>query len=464
MEAVLLIDIGSTYTKVAAVDIKSECVVGTAKSFTTVETDVNDGLEKAIGLLYLQTGISGYSGKFACSSAAGGLKMVAVGLVPGLTAEAAKRAALCAGAKVIKTYSYELTARDAEEISGLKPDILLLSGGTDGGNRSVILHNARVIAGIGGDFPVVVAGNISAADEIEAVLSKSCKEIRLCENVMPEFNVLNIRPASEIIRDIFLRRIIRAKGLTRTQELVEGILMPTPSAVLNAAHYLSAGCGGEEGLGDLMVVDVGGATTDVYTMTDGSPGLSGVTLKGLPEPFNKRTVEGDLGVRYNAATLVETAGLECITERSGLTREEVLHLTGLIGEKPGILSCDHPKIGLLDYGLVSMAVKIAAERHAGRVETAYTSFGAAYIQTGKDLGRVARVIGTGGPVIHCANPGSVLKEAMFDEFHPEILKPKKAQFMLDEKYILAAMGLLCVKYPEIAVRMMKKELEMISCN
>ncbi len=462
MDAVLLIDIGSTFTKVTAVDLNGECILGTAKSFTTIETDVNEGLERAIEELAHKTGIREYSGKFACSSAAGGLKMIAVGLVPELTAEAAKMAALSAGAKVLKTYCYELSAREAREIYELKPDIVLLSGGTDGGNSKVILHNARVISEIELDFPVVVAGNKSASDEIVEILSKNKKDARLCENVMPKFNKLNIEPARLLIREIFLERIIRAKGLTKVQNLIEGILMPTPSAVLNAAHYLSSGFEDEKGFGDLLVVDVGGATTDVYSINDGSPNMAGVILKGLPEPTEKRTVEGDLGVRYNAVTLLDTAGIGNIAEKSGLSREEVLNSTGLVNENPAILPVDNEKISLLDHGLAAMAVRMATERHAGSIEMEFTPYGSVYVQSGKDLGRISRIIGTGGPIINCSNPAMLLKEAMFDEAHPGILKPKKAEAYLDKKYILAAMGLLSVKYPGIAVRIMKKELEMIS--
>jgi uncharacterized protein (TIGR01319 family) len=461
VEVILLVDIGSTYTKVTAVDIKNECILGTGKAFTTVETDINEGLEKAIESLNMRARMSKYSEIYACSSAAGGLKMVAVGLVPVLTAQAAKMAALSAGAKVLKTYSYELSSSEAKEIFELKPDILLLSGGTNGGNSNVIIHNAGVIAGIDLDFPVVVAGNKSAGDKIAALLSKTHKEVRLCENVMPDFNVLNIEPAREIIREIFLQRIIKAKGLTRVQELVEGILMPTPSAVLKAAYFLSEGWADEQGLDDLMVVDVGGATTDVYTINDGSPTYSGAILKGLPEPFDKRTVEGDLGVRYNITTLLETAGMESIVKKSGLTRDEILYSTRLASENPGILPSGSNKIEQLDTALAAMAVKIAVERHAGRLESVYTPFGAAYIQTGKDLSGISKIIGTGGPVINCSNPAEILNEAMHSSTDSGILKPVKAQFMLDKKYILAAMGLLCVKYPKIAVRIMKKELEMI---
>ncbi|NLC45335.1 MAG: MutL protein, partial [Clostridiales bacterium] len=301
MQAVLLIDFGSTYTKVTAVDLENEAILGTARSFTTVATDINEGLENALYTLKECIGNVDYIARYACSSAAGGLKMIAVGLVPDLTAEAAKRAALSAGAKVMKVYSYELSPSESAEIEELIPDIVLLTGGTDGGNKDVILHNAHALANIKKNFPVVIAGNKSVVDQASDTLSKAGKQVTVCANVMPEFNKLNIEPAREAIRKIFLQRIIQAKGLSKVKKLIEGILMPTPSAVLSAANRLSVGHGKEKGIGDLLVVDVGGATTDVHSIADGNPTQSGVVMKGLPEPFIKRTVEGDLGVRYSAS-------------------------------------------------------------------------------------------------------------------------------------------------------------------
>lgn len=456
----LLIDIGSTYTKVTAVDISDESLIGTARAFTTVATDVNEGLQNAMAELQSRVGKIQYSTRLACSSAAGGLKMIAVGLVPDLTAEAAKRAALSAGAKVLKTFAYELSAAEVVEIHNLKPDIILLSGGTDGGNKNVILHNAEVLAGIEGDFPIVAAGNKSVISQVEAILKASGKEVRICPNVMPEFNVLNIEPAREMIREIFLQRIIQAKGLTKVQELVEGILMPTPSAVLNAARVLATGCNEENGLGDLMVVDVGGATTDVYSICDGKPTKPGVIMKGLPEPFAKRTVEGDLGVRYSAAPLVEAAGLEQVAGFSGLSSEKVMELLDRIQLNPNLLARDDHEVGQLDLGLASMAVRLAVERHAGRIECSYTPFGQVYMQTGKDLAATHRMIGTGGPVINSVNPKEVLKAALQDGKEPGILKPENAELYIDRSYIMAAMGLLAERHPEAAIRIMKKEIEM----
>ena len=153
MKPVLLIDFGSTYTKVTAADIDSPRLLGTANSYTTVQTDINDGLADALIRLEKKTGKLDFCARYACSSAAGGLRMLASGLVPELTAEAAKTASLGAGAKVLKTYSFKLTEDDEEEIRRLDPDIFLLVGGTDGGNTDCITHNARVLARIGGTYP-----------------------------------------------------------------------------------------------------------------------------------------------------------------------------------------------------------------------------------------------------------------------------------------------------------------------
>ena len=135
MKPILMIDFGSTNTKVTAVDLDEQKVLGTAASYTTVQTDVNDGLNNALKLLSEKIGDLEYEHRYACSSAAGGLKMISCGLVPELTAEAARQASLGAGAKVMKVYSYQMTEDDAEEIQQLKPDIFLLTGGTDGGNK-----------------------------------------------------------------------------------------------------------------------------------------------------------------------------------------------------------------------------------------------------------------------------------------------------------------------------------------
>ena len=234
MKPVLLIDFGSTYTKVTAVDVEGESVLGTAQSFTTIQTDINEGLHNALAILEEKTGKLSFTETYACSSAAGGLRMVTSGLVPELTGEAAKMASLGAGAKVVGIYAFQLTEDDLEEIARLKPDIFLLVGGTDGGNTECILHNAKMLASMKPEFPIVVAGNRTASRECQRIL-EGC-EVYVCPNVMPKFGVLKIEETQKQIRQIFLNRIVQAKGLSVAAELLDDIMMPTPSAVLQAPH------------------------------------------------------------------------------------------------------------------------------------------------------------------------------------------------------------------------------------
>ena len=165
MRAILLIDFGSTYTKLTAVDIENAKILGTAASYTTVESDINEGLNKGLSILKDKIGYIEYEKTLACSSAAGGLRMIASGLVPELTSEAAKMATLGAGAKIVKLFSFELTEDDIEEISKSRPDIFLLVGGTDGGNTECIVHNAKMLATLTPMFPIIIAGNRNASRE-----------------------------------------------------------------------------------------------------------------------------------------------------------------------------------------------------------------------------------------------------------------------------------------------------------
>ncbi len=457
MKAVLLIDFGSTNTKVTAVDVENKEIIGTARAFTTVKTDVTQGLDNALEKLCEKVGRINFVEKYACSSAAGGLRMLAVGLVPDLTAEAAKRAALNAGAKVLKTFSYRLNDDDVKEIKSIDPDILLLTGGTDGGNSKVINYNAQVIANIENDFPVIVAGNRDVSGSVAKLLEKQGRDVRVCENVMPEFNVLNIEPAKQTIKDLFLERIVSAKGLTKIESLQNGILMPTPSAVLKAVSLLSEGTPTNKGLGEFMLADIGGATTDVYSASDGICAKTNVSFKGLPEEFAKRTVEGDLGVRYTLKYLVEEVGVEQIAKFAGVEASLVEEYLDKIEQDPGVIAMQG-EFQNIDYAFSYFAVRLATNRHVGRVETRYTINGVVFVQTGKDLTKLDKVIGTGGPIINSVNPKGVLLASLFDESDESVLKPKEFECFLDKDYILAGMGLLVEKYPEVALEIMKKRI------
>jgi len=441
-----------------AVDADSGKVIGTAKAFTTIQTDVREGFDAALKELTAATGKLEYSKKLACSSAGGGLKMIAVGLVPELTAKAARMAASSAGAKVTGTFSYELSAREQEAIQSAAPDILLLCGGTDGGNRDVVIHNAKKIAGIEGDFSIIYAGNKSAADDAGEILRKAGKNVIVCSNVMPVFNVLDIAPAKNAIRALFIERIVEAKGLSGIQKEMTSEIIPTPLAVFEGAELLSRGCGGAEGMGGLLAVDVGGATTDVYTMYDGKPSSPNVVLKGLPEPFAKRSVEGDLGLRYNIDSLAQSASAEKIAGDLQTSEDSVREWVSICKKNPDTISQKGSLNRRIDEYLTSYAVKVAVERHCGTTETVFTPVGETVLMTGKDLTGIPAVVGIGGPVINSDDPVKILKAALYDTAAHEFLKPIAPKFFLDGTYIFASMGLVGKFDPRLALKIMKDEI------
>ena len=453
----IFIDFGSTFTKVVAFDLAGETLLARVQAPSTVDTDVNLGLDAALGKLRETVPVaeSDIRAALACSSAAGGLRMVCIGLVPEYTTEAGRLAALGAGAKVVGSYSYELTRSELRELEALRPDIVLLTGGTDGGNKRTILHNAEVLASSQTVRNIIAAGNKSAGDELKEIFSGSGQNVVFAPNVMPEFGRLDIEPVNADIRELFISRITEAKGVDRARARIGEIVMPTPSAVLAGAKALADGTYREAGLGPLMVVDVGGATTDVYSVAEGVPQKAGVSYVGLPEPYAKRSVEGDLGMFHNLDTLMALARDAHLEFQEGADRAQILQgLKDVLGVPKG-------EAQTRDQLLLSrLAVKTAVERHVGRLEHRYTLNGDVWVQKGKDLTELQTVLGAGGPLAFSADPRFVLAGAAGAE-DASILKPKAPKYLLDEKYILFAVGLLSLSEPEKAIRIFKKYVKVL---
>lgn len=299
MNNVLLIDFGSTYTKLTAVDVEEEKIIGTASAYTTVRTDINDGLCEGLKILESKTGIKDYEACYACSSAAGGLRMVTSGLVPELTGEAAKLASLGAGAKVV----------------------------------------------------------------------------------------------------------------------------------------------------------------GIYSIADGMPEHMTTVYKGPPEPYAKRTVEGDIGMRYSIQGIVDAAGGEEVSRLSGLEIERVTELIEDLKNNTDKVPGDDCELENLDFALASCAVKEAVTRHAGTISETYTMMGQTFVQEGKNLTGVKQIVVTGGSLIHTKRTDEIASFAMYSDTTPQSLRPKNADIRIDRTYILASMGLLSSHYPETALRIMKKKLE-----
>lgn len=463
MKKILLLDIGSTYTKGAIFDLDQAQLLAASKAITTVWSDVNIGIKKVFTKLEAQgQDPTSIEKKLACSSAAGGLKMIVIGLVPSLTAEAAKRAALGAGAKVIGTYSYELSKGEIAEIEAKNPDLILLSGGTDGGNKEIILNNAKKLAPTNLDqTPIVVAGNKAVADKVENILTSSGKEVHLTENVMAELEKLNIEPVRQTIRKVFLDKIIYAKGLSKAKKHIDDLIMPTPSAVMKAAELIAAGTETKAGFGDLMVVDIGGATTDVHSAADGYPTKAKVSLRGLEEPYLKRTVEGDLGMRYSAPSLADSVKKrELLSYLEGEDSEEIFEYIEKVSSNIEYIP-QNEKERRFEIAIASVAAKKAVARHVGRIKTVYGPFGENYAQYGKDLTELDLIIGTGGVLINNNSASEILRASFFDESNPTVLAPKSPKVMLDKKYLLSAIGLLAGVDSEIAFEIAQKYLSPI---
>jgi uncharacterized protein (TIGR01319 family) len=290
-----------------------------------------------------------------------------------------------------------------------------------------------------------VAGNKTAYDAIETIFKDRHKNVIYTGNVMPDIGVLDVAPCNKEIRTLFMKNIIEAKGIAKARSIIKDVIMPTPSAVLEAAKLLASD------LGELIIIDPGGATTDVHSIAKGLPARPDILMVGLPEPYEKRTVEGDLGLKYNLDRLLELIGDKPTPHGFPAVVERF---------RQGEMPC-----GETDFAchrlLSRLMVEVAMDRHAGKIEVVYSPAGEKLIQHGKDLTGVKNVIGTGGPIIFSDRPREIIQGCLFREETPFVLKPRAPQFYLDEQYILYAVGLLAQADPKKALSLAKKYLKQI---
>jgi hypothetical protein len=292
----LCADVGSTYTKVVVVDLDGGAVVAAADHPTTAGSDVLHGLDAAAAATGVVVPPSSW---YVCSSAGGGLRLAVVGYESLVTAQAGHRVGLSAGARVVHVSAGPLGS--LAPLRAARPDVVLLVGGTDGGDAAVLEHNARRLARARWRVPVVLAGNASVRDDLAAVLLSAGVPVTATDNVLPRIGVLEPGPARAAIRDVFLSHVIGGKGLSRGKRFPSLVRAATPDAVLTGVEVLADHLGG-----DLLVVDVGGATTDVYSVL--TP--DGRTDDVAGTMWRSRTVEGDLGMRWSAPDVIRAAVAE----------------------------------------------------------------------------------------------------------------------------------------------------------
>lgn len=444
---IIVAEIGSTTTVVSGFsDLDfAPVLVGQGQGPTTVEAgDVRRGLTLALADLRAKLGCDQLEWQhiYACSSAAGGLKMSVHGLVYDMTARAAREAALGAGAVLHQVTAGEISPSDLEKTRQISPNIILLAGGVDYGERKIILDNARKLATLDLPIPLIYAGNVAIQEEIAEIFTGTRFLLEIVENVYPHIDELNIEPTRKAIQKAFEEHIIHAPGMGQIRELVDGPIQPVPGAVLNAAITLYGR------LGDLLVFDVGGATTDLHSVTPGSDEVNAILIS--PEPLAKRTVEGDLGVYINAANLMGLAGREDLAATLGR-----IDLDELIVPIPKTAE----EIAFAE-ALAAKAVSTALERHAGSIRYMYGPGGRLKIARGKDLTQVKYVIGTGGALTRLPK-GKVLLAAGLLSRKPDFLGPsQEVRVLIDRHYIMAAAGVLASSHPQAAITLMLKSLDL----
>ena len=325
LRSILATDCGSTTTKAILIEYTeteeggSYRLAARGESPTTVEAPVED---VTVGVLNAVTEAQEIAGKpltrdgrilkaaedgegadiyISTSSAGGGLQMMVAGVVRAMTAESAERAALGAGAivmDVVASNDRRLPHEKIEQIRRLRPDMILLSGGVDGGTTSHVAELSELIAaanptarlGIGYDLPVIYAGNADARGLVTERLGERMS-LEIVDNLRPVLEKENLLPARKMIQSKFLEHVMaHAPGYKNLMVWTDADIMPTPGAVGFMMQTIAEGRGI-----NILGVDIGGATTDVFSVFDGA--------------FN-RTVSANLGMSYSVSNVLAETGIE----------------------------------------------------------------------------------------------------------------------------------------------------------
>lgn len=437
MTTVLCVDFGSTFTKAVLVDTEGAAdgiVLAAASVPTTLRTDVLDGYRPLCDSIARQ-GFPPADEVLACSSAGGGLRLAVVGYESAVTAEAGQRVGLSAGAKIVHVAAGPMSSAQVAALRVARPDVILLVGGTDGGNAEVMLHNGSRLAKARLGAPVVVAGNVEARGEVALALESTGRRFILTDNVLPQIGVVNAGAARAAIRQMFLRHVIGGKGLSRGPGFASMVRAATPDAMLRGVEVLA-----EVVHGDVLVFDIGGATTDVYSVV--SPeGEDATLVKEVVAPlWHARTVEGDLGMRWNAGGVVQAARDEHLMSvngaagvAGGVDLETLRSWAVRVEADPSHLSMGTVQDDL-DLTLARVAAVTAVRRHA---RPTYPGGPA------RPLSGLAHVIGSGGVLRHSdKNRQDGVLRAVTHDFGGGWKVPDAAHTAVDSAYLLFAVGLL----------------------
>lgn len=446
---VVVAEIGSTTTVVNAfhnlTTNPSFLAQGIAK--TTIN-DVNIGLNAALDNLKhnLKADHLTIKETFASSSAAGGLKMSVHGLVYDMTVKAAKEAALGAGANLHLITAGKLNKYDLKKLQQLNLNIIMIAGGVDYGESETSLYNAQEIAKLRLNIPIIYAGNIVNHEAVKEIFTDNLQSeyLYITENVYPKIDIINVNEARKIIQAVFEEHITKAIGMEKVKELVNGPIIPTPGAVMEASILL------QKKIGDLVTIDIGGATTDIHSVVDDNLENK---LSINPEPFIKRTVEGDLGVYINIRNIIKTMDKKKLLNELSLNELELDDIINNLSYLPLKKDMDFIEKAAIE------ALNQAMSRHAGRYRNVYGGSGIKKMIDGKDLTNVKYLIGTGGVLSMHPSRFKIMHSILLKE-DIESLKPNRnTKILIDNDYIMASLGVLSIKYPEAALMLLENSLK-----
>ena len=343
MRSILATDCGSTTTKAILIELMDGeyrlQVRGEAP--TTVEApfeDVTKGVLNAVmeveelsgkkilngdQIITPQNGSNGVDIYISTSSAGGGLQMMVAGVVKGMTGESAERAALGAGSIVMDVLASNDGRKPHEKITRirqLRPDMILLSGGIDGGTTKHVVELAEILAAanpkprLGQNYklPVIYAGNNKAVNKIEETLGE-ITDLDVTENIRPVLEMENLKPSRDKIHDLFMEHVIQqAPGYKKLMSWTDAPIMPTPGAVGSLIEMVAQ----KENI-SVVGVDIGGATTDIFSV--------------FQKQFN-RTVSANLGMSYSICNVLAEATLANVLRWVPFDIDEK-ELTNRIGNK-----------------------------------------------------------------------------------------------------------------------------------
>ncbi|MDT0202261.1 glutamate mutase L [Nocardioides sp. AE5] len=434
------VDFGSTFTKALLIDPADGALLASATHRTTIDTDVLAGLDACRASLAEADPRARTAQVLACSSAGGGLRIAVVGNEELVTAEAGRRVALSSGGRVVATISAADTPDFLPGLHSARPDVVLLTGGTDGGNSRHLLGAARHLATTGsGGVPVVVAGNVAAREAASAILAEVPHVV--ADNIVPRIGVFAPESARSAVREMFLAHVIGGKQLSHRADFAAMVRGATPDLVLDGVSLLSSRISG-----DVAVVDIGGATTDVHSalevVADGPLSREVVA----PVPLT-RTVEADLGMRWSAPSTVR-AGID---ERVLDADPELVAAAARRAADPAYLpgpGADPAELAA-DVEIATIAAGIALRRHCGRSRVVPGADGRVVERSGKDLRRVELLVGAGG-VLRAATPDDVRRILTGLPAAAGWQVPEAPDLVVDSDQVIFAAGLLLGEHPAAA--------------